>query len=241
MVAPGKGSVREARRFDQTYLSEKVHGKFVHRDYAAHFFRWGFARRFCVDKRVLDVGCGPEIPLGRVLVHDGGKMGKKPRVYVGVDLSKLPTFQNAKIELHGETDATQGLARFGEFDVACCFEVVEHMERADAVRLMEAVREAVVPGGVFLLSTPVRQAKQARNHVQEYGADELRDMIEEAGWTVSRRFGTFGNVAALRKAATAEERAVMDRLSEYYEDDVLATFLAPLYPDACKNNLWVLE
>src|SRR6266436_3865394 len=59
-----KGIVKKARRFDQTYLSADVHGHYVHRDYAAHFFRWGWVPRHLagVDHhRVLDIGCGPEL------------------------------------------------------------------------------------------------------------------------------------------------------------------------------------
>jgi SAM-dependent methyltransferase len=252
---PGRGRPRALRRFDQTYLSENRHGSMVHRDYAAHFFRWGFVFRFCKEKRVIDIGCGPEWNLGRVLINHG-RIPLRPEFYVGVDLSPLePQVITKHRALVGECDFTNpSMASvvadlFGPFDVACCFEVIEHMGVEDASALLRVAKTTVRDGGTLLLSTPVLSSRgPARNHVHEYTVPELRDLVERCGWRVERRFGTYGDVASLRKATreAEDERAVchlktMEDLSEYYSNEVLANFLAPLYPDACKNNLWVLE
>lgn len=241
---PGQGAPREPRQFDQTYLEAGTHGRKVHRDYAAHFFRWGFAFRFGTGRRVLDVGCGPEWQLGYVLCRHG-QPGARPEKYVGVDLSPIVCGDKRTLyyDLWGEFDFC---ARYGElgggFDVACCFEVIEHMGVEDGARLIAGVRECLKGNGVFLVSTPRNEGrKPARNHVHEWSVAELRRALEEGGFKVVRRFGTFGDVGSIRAVAGADERAVMDRLGEYYSNEVLSCFLAPLYPDACKNNLWVCE
>ena len=66
---PTRRVVRPPRRFDQTQLKGSALGYMVHRDYAAHFFRWGWATRFIkAGARVLDLGCGQEQPLAKVLI-----------------------------------------------------------------------------------------------------------------------------------------------------------------------------
>lgn len=248
---------RDAREFDQTYLSDGQHGKWVHRDYAAHFFRWGFAAERFVrmrasssgigptrnEGRVLDVGCGPELNFMKTIIGTPN-VTIRPEVYVGVDVSPLRASRAAGIKLIGEFDFTRRwreLAGYGPFDVTVCYEVVEHMDTAAASRLLVGVRELMADDGVFLLSTPVFDGHRARNHVHEFTVDELRGMVEDAGLVVERRFGTFASLPAIRRACTPSERKVLDDLSAYYRNDVLSCILAPLYPDASRNNLWALR
>jgi SAM-dependent methyltransferase len=239
---------RGERDFDKTSLHERVHGKWVHRDYAAHYFRWGFASRFAPGgQNVLDVGCGPELPLMKVLVGTPYQ-SRLPVQYVGVDLNKIKDKPDIdRVKILDETDFTseEGFAKvqpFGPFQLATCFEVVEHMQPASALRLVKNVARVADEGIDFLVSTPVYDGKaRARNHIHEFEVQELADLFAEGGWRVVRRFGTFGNIPALKKAATEEQRALMAELSAYYSYDVLCTFLAPLYPDACRNNCWHLR
>lgn len=260
-TTPGRGAPREEREFDQTYLSTEKHGRLVHRDWIAHAMRWGFAHRFCKGKRVVDLGCGPEWNLGKVLCCHGN-MGIRPEHYVGVDLSEIEERTTKFYSLRGGVDVTtradaDRLAEeFGSFDVACSFEVIEHVPVEKGLGLLESARRLLGEGGMLLLSTPRNEGhRPARNHIHEYGTDELAELLDEAGFRVERRFGTFGDVkrleGAMRKAMSsislsAEQRAAAGQhlatyedLRAYYSDDVMACFLAPLYPDACKNNLWV--
>ena len=229
-------------RFDQTQLHEDQHGKVVHRDYAAHFFRWGFATRFIgPESRVLDIGCGVETPLAKVLSFRNGQF---PALYVGVDLNKIPKpFRAGWAEIYPEYNFVEhGDELLEDFTTVTCFEVVEHMRRPDAVELMRVAGRRLASGGRFLLSTPVHDGvHMPKNHIQEYTVAELAEMIGEAGLVVDKRYGTFANVVQLRKAATFSHLAIMAELREYYSDDILSTFLAPLYPDASRNNLWVLR
>ena len=80
------------RNFDQTDLNEAHHGKFVHRDYAAHYFRWGFASRFIKSEhKVIEIGCGQDTPLAKALTH---RKQTYPKRYIGVDLNPLPKVPN---------------------------------------------------------------------------------------------------------------------------------------------------
>ncbi len=244
------GKTREPRRFDQTALLSNVHGYYVHRDYAAHFFRWGWVRRALATQRydegrVLDVGCGTEIPLARVFQIYPASI---PKLYVGVDLNKVksPLHGCKWVKLYEEfnfvDDWEQILVDQGpSFTTAVCFEVVEHVNLKDGAKLLKGIFELLKPGGQMFLSTPVFDGFKAVNHVHERTIPEMRAQIEKAGFKVVNRYGTFINQRDLKKVAKPDELAVLERINGYYGTDVTAIFLAPLYPDQARNNLWVCE
>jgi SAM-dependent methyltransferase len=214
--------------------------------YQEHFMKYGINKKpFIIHEQtdVLDVGCGPDRPL--LLVLFGG-IGPNPmaRSYTGVDLNRIKGTNHARSKLYPETNFIEEHERIceerGPFGLITNFEVIEHMPKAEGRKLLEAFRAVIAEGGHLLLSTPVYDGKaRAKNHIHEYGIQELQDLLEETGWEVLKRYGTFANIHELRKVATPEQRALMNELGEYYGNDVLSTFLAPLYPDISRNNIWV--
>lgn len=245
-VVPGQAAPAPKRRFDQTYLSEKKHGRNISRDYAAHFFRWGYANRYMAQKRVLDVGCGKEVQLLKTNVNTCGPTNWIEK-YVGVDLNQIDyKATDKRVTLLQETNFIENaqdiVTKHGQFDTVTCFEVLEHMDVDDGKALLQGIKACLREQGIFLLSTPVNYGQRlARNHVKEYSLTELSELLEEVGFSVKRRFGTYGNVPSIAKVADQEHKKLMKKLQEYYHNDVVSVFLAPLYPDQCKNNLWVLE
>lgn len=246
---PAKVQGEDTRDFDTTSLKLKGAGNFIHRDYAAHFFRWGFAANWIKGgENVLDIGCGVDQALVRILCH---KPGGQPRILVGVDYDEVkPRWNPAWFKLFAGFDFTKRWKEFqgryqvtpnGQFDIITCFEVIEHMQVAHGRKLLKGAFELLAPMGTMLLSTPIYDGKKmAQNHIHEYYGEELHKEILKAGFSVQRRFGTFQSVLQARRAKP-EHRAVWDELSAYYSNDVMACFLAPLYPDLARNNLWVLR
>jgi len=247
-MVPSKRSseAREPRRFDKTALTHKSHGEFVHRDYLAHCLRWGWAAKMIkLGQSVLDVGCGVEAPLAVVLSNTNFVHGGQ---YVGVDM-------NRKIRQGGgrgwcrvipEFDFTARYKELGLFDIVTNFEVIEHMPKTDGPVLLRAMRECLKPGGRLLLSTPVFNGKAARNHTgpegpREYTVRELQEAIESSGLRVVERRGTFASYHPIKKVLTPAHLEVYEELREFFGDDLMACFLAPLYPDASRNCFWVLE
>jgi len=240
---------RGAREFDQSSLRAGEYGRRVHRDYAAHWFRWQHALRFVkAGMRVLDIGCGPDQMMTHVL---RASQSYVPALYVGVDMNKINKktevawarvldqfdFTKRYKELLNEADAGD------TYDVITCFEVIEHMPKAQGAKLLKGIRECLAPGGVALLSTPVYNEKHmAANHLHEYRFDELRASIEAASLKVDRVVGTFMTSQAAKRAATKEHRELLELLHEtWFAWDVLACFLAPLYPEQSSNCCWVLH
>lgn len=238
-----KGTPRPPREFDQTQLHDRVHGAYVHRDYAAHFFRWVTVREAVGrDDRVLDIGCGQDQPLQRLLT---ASLSHLPARYVGVDLNpiaeKLRTPWGMVYDRFNFIARWEELAAHGPYTVATCFEVIEHMDVDNGRKLLKAVLELLAPDGTFYLSTPVFDGRAAKNHVHEYEVAELQALVTEAGWQTAARYGTFGNVNALKKVLTPEERMLWTKWEGRLGNEGLSVVFATDHPDQCRNNLWVLK
>lgn len=260
---------RDDRDYDTTSLHENGLGKALHRDYSAHFFRWSFARRFIKKTdHVLEIGCGVERPLWRLLFH-----GAMPRAagYVGVDLNEL----RGGVGMNHKLTTILGKFNFVErwkelnrlaiddkteragFDVVVHLEVIEHMKVEHGAKLLKGAFGLLRPGGVMLMSTPCYDGKRhAANHIHEYTVPELRKAVEKAGFVIEQRFGTFMDVRELKQGVpvmpdVAERRGydpsqlreaipvLASALGAYYDNDALSCFFAPLFPDRARNNLWV--
>jgi 2-polyprenyl-3-methyl-5-hydroxy-6-metoxy-1,4-benzoquinol methylase len=215
-------------------------------EYTARFFKYGLNKKPFIKHEktdVLDVGCGPDRPL--LLALFGG-IGPNPlaRTYTGVDMNKIKPTRHARSCLYPETNFIEAHERIceerGPFELITNFEVIEHMPKKEGKLLLKAFYDVITTDGHLILSTPVYDGKaRAKNHIHEYTIPELQGMLEEAGFVVQRRYGTFANIHAIRKVCTPAERQLLDELGEYYGNDVLSTFLAPKYPDVSRNNLWV--
>lgn len=235
------GTHREPRDFDKTSLREQHHTHRISRDYLGHCVRWGFVRKFINHSTtVLDVGCGVDLPLLKTLT--GGYANMIPAAYLGVDLNKLsvPTVKWATVR-----EKFNFVTHYAElpdnFDVITAFELIEHMTVAHGATLLLGLKRCLAPGGTLLLSTPVFKKNAAKNHVHEYELEELRVAIEAAGLTVVKQYGTFANYYDIKRVATPEELAILERLNEFLHGDVTAVFMASLYPEASRNVTWIIR
>lgn len=241
---------RDDREFDTTQLHEAGHGRTLHRDYSAHFFRWSFARRYITAKdHVLEIGCGEDKPLSKILT---GGAAAHVASYVGVDLNKLKPSNSQKLTFLGEFNAVARAAELKKlrpegFDVVVHLEVIEHMAVVHGAKLLKVCHQLLRPGGTMLMSTPCYDGKRhAANHIHEYTVPELQKVAERAGFKVERRFGTFMDIkhvgkrgystGAVSDSAIGE---VAEALKEYFDNDAISNIFGPLYPDHARNNLWV--
>lgn len=246
-----KEKLRDTRDYDTTQLKESGHGKSLHRDYSAHFWRWSFARRFITAKdNVLEVGCGEDKPLSKILT---GGAAAHVNHYIGVDLNKLKPSTSQRLEFIGEFNFVE---RYKEllkkkpegWDVIVNYEVIEHMKVEHGISLLKAMFACSKPGGVLLLSTPVYDGKRhAANHIHEYTIPELQSCIEKTGYVIEQRFGTFMDIKHIGKVKTNPPTPIIEDaiktvktlLAYYFDNDAISNIFGPLYPDHARNNLWV--
>ena len=137
---------------------------------AEHEGRYRWAASAVGGKKVLDAGCG--VGYGTAMLAEAGASS-----IVGVDIA-------------GEAveDAIRRADSIGEFvvgdleqlpftpcsfDVAVCFEVIEHVQRRDLV--LDELQRVLHPEGVLIVSSPNRNVYLPGNphHVREYTPSEL--------------------------------------------------------------------
>lgn len=239
---------RDDREFDTTQLRASCKGKICARDYSAHFFRWTCVKRYIDQtKTVLDIGCGQDKPLLGIL-RGGPSVNVKK--YVGVDLNKIRPSEDQKATFFGEfnfVERWKELVKHAPFDVVVALEVIEHMNVRHGAAFLQASRELLAPGGLLFLSTPCYDGiHHAANHIHEYTVPELQALIEKSKFEVVNRYGTFMDIKHFRKPGgkveplTAEIVRQMTALVEdYFDNDALSCFFAPLFPDHARNNLWI--
>lgn len=248
--------VDEDRLYDGTQLHASHHGYFVHRDYAAHFFRWSAViNRMKPGMRILDVGAGQDLPLPRVISAPNVFKNVEPEQVVCVDWNPLSESFNPKwLQKIGEFDFCKrypeligSITQDGsfvqmdqyKFDLVSCLEVIEHMDQNSGDELLQGIRACLKDDGKLCISTPVFNGSAAANHIYEYTAEELYNKLTDNGFLIMERFGTFANLVDLRKVMTEQERDLERELGKFYNNDVISCFFAPKFPDASRNNFWV--
>lgn len=249
--------IDDDRLYDGTQLHAAHHGYFVHRDYASHFFRWGFAARAIKPgMRVLDVGCGQDLPLPRVISAPNVYPNSKPESITCCDWNAIPRkFNPAWLTVLDEFDFNKRWPEIigsflqdgsfldmpdKHFDLITCFEVIEHQDPNQGNELLEGIWRCLKPGGKALISTPVFDGLAAANHIHEYQIMELWQKFIDNGFVVIERYGTFASLDSLKKVMTDTDKQMLTELSRWYSNDVLSCFFAPKYPDYSRNNCWIV-
>ena len=265
------------KTIDTTHLSADTAFErgIIHRDLISHCLRWTHVVKFMHQKnmyknaRVLDVGCGIDLPLAKTLYTNRMSVQQ----YVGVDYNKPHKFKTEMfhtgkmpvrafggvdfardVEVNGDVYSIRNVP--GEFslpNVITCFEVLEHVEPGHARRMMAKMHDIVAaaakagdPCTVFI-STPCYDSNvgHAANHVSEIRREALGAMLEDLGFAIRGNWGTFASQRDYKDELSEQYGKVglemFSKLSEYYDSNYVATIMAPLFPAQSRNNLWQLE
>lgn len=133
-------------------------------------------------RRLAEVGCGSG-GLLPWLARFGSVIG------VEADPALLEMARGRGLPVRrGRLPDALGLAP-GEIDVACLFDVLEHVD--DEARALAAVRAALAADGLLVLTVPAYAWLWSRHdefvgHRRRYGARRLRRVVEAAGFRVER-------------------------------------------------------
>ena len=239
-----KASIRDAIDYDTSTLHPTLYAETLLRNYSAHFFRWSFARRAITpNDDVLEIGCGADYPLLRILT--GGAYAKY-NTYVGVDMHPLPHINRLNSSLIGEFNFVERWRelqtdKYG-YSRVIHFEVIEHMRVEFAREMLRGCYELLSDDGEMYLSTPCYDGvRHAYNHVHEYTIPEMAAMLNDAGFEVTRRYGSFIDIRHIERSDDAAIKSVYKRLKEYFDNHALSCFFAPIMPDNARDCLWVCK
>lgn len=135
----------------------------------------------------LDVGCGD----GRLTAF----LAENVKKVIGLDHQQFPVemaklilqqqgVQNAIFEVG---DARKLRFTDGSFDVVTCFDVIEHLPREDAEKLVKELTRVLKKGGWMCMTTPNRKFLTSRifghtlieKHYYEYCVEELQQLFEK--------------------------------------------------------------
>jgi len=252
------------KALDKTMLSVDQAEKrgFLHRDYLAHCFRWSHVVKYMGQQqryktaKILDIGCGKDIALAKTLYTS--RMA--PETYVGIDMNKLEMpdmFANAKWEpeLITESDVcnivygmqmntSSGVIKMKNFNTIISFEVIEHVEPEQCIRILKKIFELLSVDGISFISTPDwdPQTGAAANHVNEMKMEALGWVIEECGFEIQDYWGTFASQREYKDLLVPDiiSQKYWNQLSSYYDSNVLACIFAPLFPHNSRNVMWKL-
>lgn len=245
------------KEIDTTFLSlnraTNVTGT-IHRDYIAHCARWSFMERYLRlggkhrVHHVLDVGCGRETPLpkmlySRMLTHTTGS-------YTGVDYGRIdwpetiakeaPKFRAKFFE---RADFVKVALPRERYDTIVSFEMLEHVEPYHSYSALRRMRALLHEDGRAVVSTPVYDEKSgaAANHVNEMSFAAFWALLCMAGFEVEHVYGTFASQRDYKDLLSPEWRKLFEILSAYHSAEMLACLFAPAFPEASRNCLWVLK
>lgn len=247
---------------DTTFLSLKLAETrgFIHRDYIAHCFRWSHVLKRLMQgsaykgARILDIGCGRELPFPKLL-HSNRVA---PQKYVGMDAGPIlpdsleqikkgkmeqvvTTYERTPFGLNSLPELHIGSNELDKFTHIICFEVLEHVEPNEMHDMLQRMKELITDDGTIFISTPCWDRKScAANHVNEMRYDALGSVFEASGFHIKDVFGTFASITDYKDHLTPAYQEVFNDLREYYDSNVLSTFLAPMIPALSRNCLWEL-
>ena len=148
---------------------------------AQHIERYKFTCKYVKGKAVLDIACGTGY--GTYMLSKAG--GKK---VIGVDIDE-ETIKIASEKYREENisfsvgDAQEAIYSAATFDVICSFETIEHLDYPEKHLL--SVVKMLKDNGVFICSTPVRQAGKINDnpqnpfHVREWNVAEFKTLLAE--------------------------------------------------------------
>lgn len=242
------------KSIDGTHLPiDTVENRFlIHRDYIAHCLRYSHAAKVAImlrgDLWALDVGCGREMPVAKMLYTN--KIGANK--YTGVDYNwfSVPDMLKGngvfKIRLIKNADAALLKPEHIGYEpnFVTMLEVFEHVEPEHGRRILDMIKRVMRPDGVFLFSTPCFNGNPAGNHVAEPEYEIMGATLEDAGFAIQEHWGTFASIKDYRTQLYREYGddglKMFEGLKSYYDVNFLATVFAPLFPKLARNCMWKL-
>jgi len=229
-----------------------------HRDQFAHYLRWThILKEAKVGDTLVDFGCGSGNLL-EVFYRNKFKCSR----YVGLDIrsqtiaSNQKKFKNVEWAEFHCVDLIVDDFPYSQCqaDKVCSFEVIEHVGQQNVYTFLEHFKQCGHKEATYYLSTPNydEQVGAAGNHtydsgdgrgvaVQEFKHADLEFFILDSGFKIQRKFGTFASQKDYRHLLNDWQTKMFETLNAYYDSNLIANIMAPMFPEQSRNTLWVLK
>jgi 2-polyprenyl-3-methyl-5-hydroxy-6-metoxy-1,4-benzoquinol methylase len=149
-----------------------------------HWLRYFFALQFAEDKRVLDIasgeGYGAAYLASRAKKVDGFDISAEAVAHAVRTYGDNPRVSFTRSDL----DSFFRDAQPESYDLVTAFEVIEHVDDREQIRLLEGIRKVLSAGGVAIVSSPDKQlysdVRMQKNpfHVHEMYREEFAKLLE---------------------------------------------------------------
>jgi cyclopropane fatty-acyl-phospholipid synthase-like methyltransferase len=218
-----------------------------HRDQFAHYLRWThILKEARIGEVILDFGCGKGNLL-EVLYRNKFKqktINAAKEKYGSLDWAHFFT----QDLIYPDMDLSNCQA-----DKVCSFEVIEHVGKQNGDLFCQNFLACGKQDATYYLSTPNydEQVGAAGNHtydsgdgrgvaVQEYSHTELQELLEKY-FVVEKKFGTFASQRDYKPLMNEWQTEMFKALNEYYDSNLVANLMAPMFPANSRNTLWILK
>lgn len=228
-----------------------------HRDQFAHYLRWThILKEAKIGESIVDFGCGAANLL-EVLYRNKFKQ----KEYIGIDIREktineaAEKYQDVPWAHFYVADLVKHDLDFSKFnaDKVCTFEVLEHVGKQNAHVFLENFKACGNNNATYYLSTPNYDPEvgAAGNHTYDSGDGRGVDVQEFDHWeleailsqhfTIVKKFGTFASMKDYKPLMNDWQKKMFEALKSYYDSNLIANIMAPMFPDAARNTLWVLK
>jgi len=230
-------------------------------DELAHLSRYDLAIRNWIETsqrigkpiNILNIGCGEMLDLS--LFYSAYVIKKTDVInsYLGIDIDPnlnqikdRAYFKGSNAALYIRDLTVNPKLKFipnNFIDFAQSFEVVEHMGREFVEPWIKSVKRVLKPGAKFLLSTPNHDCsnkKLPKDHVYEWGFDELREMLKRH-FQIETVVGGFMQLRFWDKLMQTDKIASeRTKIEQRFGLHWARVILAYKYPKHSQNCIWHL-
>lgn len=234
--------------------TDAVNNGFIdHSDWLAHVMRYAAVIKYMKKssmshERVIDVGCG-RFPMLTFMWRNRVPLDNV--TYVGIDLrakedwlreDKIPSKPNIELIQADVIESDLSFVKPG--DIVVCTEVLEHIDKAHALKLLKLLRSLVKDSGLVFISSPNLggSTSVADNHTdadgspREWTYEGKVALIERAGLHIESAMGTFIRLDNIPADFYNEYTvAIKDRLPNSF----FRVFAAAAFPAASNNAMFI--
>jgi 2-polyprenyl-3-methyl-5-hydroxy-6-metoxy-1,4-benzoquinol methylase len=129
--------------------------------------------------------------------------------------------------------------------VITCFEVLEHNTVPKVIKILANIHKIANKDTTIFISTPIFNGKAAANHINEMTYEQMHALLKTGEFDIMHTYGTFASQKeiepVLYESGDNDLTIAYEYLKNYYDSNILACFLAPLFPRYSRNVLWEVK